>query len=82
VFAAYALARGTPSDEPWIAAFKLGACLALLELLVLVGRSPADLAFVRRSSTNTPALDWARASRLKQWAHCGARSAAVDSKPL
>ena len=40
VFAAYAFAHGTPSEARWISAFKLGGCLAALELLVLWRRKP------------------------------------------
>lgn len=35
VFAAYAYAQGAPTDARWLDAFKLGACLAVFELLIL-----------------------------------------------
>jgi hypothetical protein len=38
VFAAYAFAQGAPTHERWINAFKLGASLAAIELLVLLRR--------------------------------------------
>ena len=39
VFAAYAFAQGAPTEERWVLSFKLGACLAALELLVLARRA-------------------------------------------
>lgn len=38
VFAAYAFAQGAPTEERWVSAFKLGACIAAIELLVLLYR--------------------------------------------
>ena len=38
VFAAYAFAQGAPTDERWVSAFKLGASIAVIELLVLFYR--------------------------------------------
>ena len=43
VFAAFVFAAGPPTTDRWVLAFKLGACLAAIELLVLVMRkSPAN----------------------------------------
>lgn len=39
VFGAYAFAQGTPTNERWVFSFKLGACLAALELLILTRRA-------------------------------------------
>ena len=40
VFAAYAFAQGAPTDERFVAAFKLGACVAAIELIILFLRKP------------------------------------------
>lgn len=43
VFAAYVFAAGPPTTDRWVFAFKLGACLAAIELLVLALRkAPAN----------------------------------------
>ena len=39
VFAAYAFVHGAPTEDRWVFSFKLGACLAALELLVLARRA-------------------------------------------
>lgn len=40
VFAAYAFAQGVPTDERFVSAFKLGACIAAIELIILFLRKP------------------------------------------
>jgi hypothetical protein len=65
VFASYAFAAGAPTDERWIAAFKLGGSLALVELTVLLFRqAPANRLIL---AANLWLVIAAGAAFLEQW---------------